>query len=67
MVTMNNLERFCLHNEMKPDNKIHDKYTAKPNILFDMKIWNRKNTGAKVITSCVSQALDLSLTSQEIT
>ena len=31
---------------MKSDNKIHDKYTAKPNILFDMIIWNSKNMGA---------------------
>ena len=34
-VTMNNLERFCLYNEMQSDSKIHDKYTVKPNILFD--------------------------------
>jgi hypothetical protein len=43
---MNNLDRFCPYNEIKSDNKIHDKYTTKPNILFDMIIWNSKNIGA---------------------
>ena len=52
---------------MKSENKIHDKCTAKPNILFDMIIRNSKNTGAKIITPGVNQVLDLSLMSRDIT
>ena len=44
---MNNLERFCLYNEIKSDNWAHDKYTAKPNIVFDIIIWNSTSMGAR--------------------